>query len=89
MTLIQKKYNALKGRLDEKSRRIWAGAEAKGYGWGGIYLVSQATKISRITIKKGINEIEDTSEENDRIRKKGGGRKKIFVVKTKGNLNSS
>jgi transposase len=51
--------------------------EAIGYGWGGISLVSQATKISRITIKKGIKEVEAESENGPRIRKKGGGRKKI------------
>ena len=63
--------------MNEKSRRIWAGVEAMGYGWGGIELVYQATKISRITIKKGIKELEVKSQKNNRIRKKGGGRKKI------------
>lgn len=67
----------LKERFDEKSRRLWAGSEASSYGWGGITIVHSATKISRRTIKKGVEEFEGTANVIEGIRKKGGGRKRI------------
>jgi hypothetical protein len=75
---ISLRFQAIKSNLNEKGLRIWAAAEAKAYGWGGIALVSKVTKISNRTIHKGLKELEDPSQTNgERIRKKGGGRKKI------------
>ena len=33
------KYLSIKDCLSEKGRRLWAAAEAKAYGWGGVKLV--------------------------------------------------
>lgn len=48
--IVNEKFNALLPILDEKGRRLWAAAEAKSLGRGGISAVSKATGLSRITI---------------------------------------
>ena len=67
--------------LNEKSRRWWGATEAMAYGWGGIAAVSRATGLSNKTIHVGILELkfEEKDEINPtRIRRKGGGRKKLI-----------
>lgn len=74
---LRTKYLALASVLNERARRIWAAAEAKEAGRGGITLVARATGISYSTIVRGLKELE--SEEGaplDRLRRAGGGRKK-------------
>jgi len=76
---INQKYNAIKGCLDEKGKRIWAASEALSFGQKGITIVSKAIGMSRSTIYKGIEEIKSPKKRSqNRIRKKGGGRKNIF-----------
>jgi transposase len=73
---ISKKYNLLKPFLNEKSKRLFAAAEA--ISLGNISLVSRAMDISEETIKKGCNELESgESLSDDKIRVPGGGRKKV------------
>ena len=73
--VISKKYNLLKPFLNEKSKRLFAAAEALSLG--NISLVSRAMDISEETIKKGCNELESgESLSDDKIRAPGGGRKK-------------
>jgi hypothetical protein len=43
---IKSKYEALRSELDEKSRRLWAAAEANSIGHGGISAVSKATGLA-------------------------------------------
>ena len=80
---LQKKYQAMKPYLNERSRRIWAANEARSLGFGGQKVVHEATGISRGTISKGMQElaIEETERVNlQRIRKVGGGRKRKDVL---------
>ena len=63
--------------LDEKQKRLYLAKEAMGIGYGGTSAVSKLTGMSRTTIIEGIKEINNGIELTDRIRKKGGGRKKI------------
>ncbi|MBI5332087.1 MAG: ISAzo13 family transposase [Candidatus Aenigmarchaeota archaeon] len=64
--------------LNELSRRRWVATEAKALGRGGVSIVFRATGINRNTIMKGIKELENKKIiEPNRLRKKGGGRKKI------------
>ena len=73
--VISKKYNLLKPFLNEKSKRLFAAAEALSFG--NISLVSRAMDISEETIKKGCNELESGEIlSDDKIRAPGGGRKK-------------
>ncbi len=78
--IIETKFKEISFCLNERRRRIWAAAEAKNYGRGGISIVSRAIKIDQKTIRSGIFEIgNDDKLKGDCIRKPGGGRKKITV----------
>jgi hypothetical protein len=76
---VRKKYERLSGVLDERGRRVWAVVEAEALGYGGQTIVAKATGLSRVTLHRESNEKgEDTlSSQPDRIRKAGGGRKKL------------
>ncbi|MGH8510890.1 MAG: ISAzo13 family transposase [Gammaproteobacteria bacterium] len=66
----------LKHSLNERSRRLWAAAEAQALGHGGQSLVARVTGISRSTIVRGIREAGGgRGRGEDRIRRPGGGRK--------------
>ena len=77
------KYEVLHVELDERGRRMWAAAEAKSLGHGGITAVAKATGLAESTIRAGRREITSRSsidrkgESVRRIRKKGGGRKAL------------
>lgn len=73
---IEETYAILQSHLNEKARRLWAACQARDLGWGGISKVSSATKLSRVTIYLGLHELQSPNQ-NHRIRKEGGGRKKI------------
>ena len=51
-----------------------AAVEATGIGYGGVSLVSRACGLSRVTIMKGIQELEAPPLPEERIRRAGGGR---------------
>jgi transposase len=77
LAAISARYKALKGSLDERSRRLMAAAESQVLGRGGISAVSKATGISRIVIQQGIAELASPSSlPSGRVRREGGGRKK-------------
>ena len=64
--------------LDERSRRLFAGLLARQMGRGGITRVFEVTGLSRVTIRRGLNECESGQEmESDRVRRRGGGRQAI------------
>ncbi len=64
--------------LDERSRRLFAGLLARQLGRGGIQRVLEITGLSRVTIRRGLREC-DESQPADlaRVRCAGGGRKLI------------
>lgn len=57
-TLIKQRFEALTPVLDERMRRLWAAAEAKAIGHGGIRAVQQATGVSHRAIGIGLKELE-------------------------------
>ncbi len=76
--MLRRKYRAIAPGLTERSRRLWAAAEAAALGHGGIALVERATGISRSTITRGMREVESGAHEAlppERARRSGGGRK--------------
>lgn len=78
ISILKEKFKHLKPLLNERSIRIWAATEAKSIGRGGNAIVREATELSWPTIQKGLEELEAPYElEANRIRRKGGGRKKI------------
>jgi len=77
---VRDKYQPLKRSLTERSRRLWAAAEARSMGRGGVAAVMAATGMSSATLSKGLKELEaeaasDATLPSDRIRRVGGGRK--------------
>jgi hypothetical protein len=43
--------------MDERSRRLWAGAEAAAIGYGGVVAVARATGMAISTVRKGRDEV--------------------------------
>ena len=75
---VGERYRALAGELDERRRRLWAAAEARSHGRGGIAAVARATGISENTIRAGLRELRSGQTlERGRVRRAGGGRKPI------------
>ncbi len=69
----------LASSLNERTLRIFAAAEALSLGRGGISLVARSLEMTRDRISRGIKEIESkTPLPRDRVRRKGGGRKKLL-----------
>jgi hypothetical protein len=78
-TGMEQRLERLWPHLNERSRRMAAAAEALQAGYGGISQVSRACGLSRLTITKGIRELEATPLEAGRIRRPGAGRRRLVV----------
>jgi len=57
---IGERYRLLnaQGALDERTRRLWAAAEARSAGWGGLAAVVRATGISESTVLRGLADLD-------------------------------
>jgi hypothetical protein len=65
--------------LSEKDRRRYAAVEAKKLGWGGIDYICLLLGIDSRTIGQGLSDLKQAQDSaQGRIRKKGGGRKRII-----------
>ncbi len=75
---IRTRYEALGPALDERARRLVLGAEAVAAGRGGQAAVVRATGASPATIRRGMSELDEPTEDlpRGRIRRPGGGRKR-------------
>lgn len=73
---VQKRYELLSPYLSERTKRVWAAAEALVIGRGGNAMVSAATGLSRTTLTKAKQEVLTETVVLPRQRKRGGGRKK-------------
>jgi hypothetical protein len=81
---IRNRFVALQPVLDERMRRLWAGAEARVVGRGGLSQVAQATGLDRRTVKQGLQDLEQLNNaqglpppSQQRTRRPGGGRKRL------------
>ena len=74
---IVEKYAVVEAYLDERGRRMWAATESRAIGYGGDALVSDATGLSRPTLRKGRGELESGGAAVGRIRRAGAGRPRI------------
>ena len=85
---LRTKFEALIPYMNEKLRRLWAASEAVALGQNGIKIVAFATGLSCNTIRTGIKElkiplksqdqVKSAMESTSKIRKPGGGRKKLI-----------
>ena len=68
-------FEAVLPHLDERQRRLSVGAMAVMIGRGGRTKVANLTGMSRSTVTRGANEIENGVEVTDRVRAEGAGDK--------------
>jgi DNA-binding phage protein len=74
---LPSKLSKLMPHLDERQRRLLAAAEAQALGYGGVAEVARASGLSRPTIHKGLQELHESPLPAERVRRAGGGRKKV------------
>jgi len=67
-------FAVLSPHLDERQRRLLAGAQARALGRGGVAMVARATGMGLTTVKKGAAEIDQGPEVTGRVRRPGAGR---------------
>ena len=78
---IGERYRAVAGALNERQRRVWAGAEALSHGRGGIAAVARASGMSERTVSRGKREAAaGETLEAGRVRASGAGRKALTVI---------
>lgn len=70
-------FEALLPHLDERSVRLVLAARARSLGHGGIVAVARASGSSRSRVQEGVAELESGVEPLGRVRRPGGGRKRI------------
>ena len=77
---IRQRFLDLADTLNERQRRLWAAAEAKVLGYGGISRVARATGVSRRAIHAGVAELARGAADGlreGRVRRPGAGRKPL------------
>jgi hypothetical protein len=78
---IKQKFELLNTIFNERQRRLWAAAEARALGRGGISRVADETGLSPKTIRAGLRELDQLEAgETDvldpgKVRQPGGGRR--------------
>ena len=75
--LLAAKFEAVFPHLDERQRRLLAGAEARSLGHGGIRVVARAARMREGTVSVEVAELDSGAEPLGRVRRAGGGRKKL------------
>ncbi len=73
-------FESVSPHLDERQRRLLAGAQARVLGHGGIRLVARAAGVREATVSLGAAELESGAEPLGRARRAGGGRKRAAVT---------
>ncbi len=78
---IKRRFEVLAPTLDERMRRLVAGAEALALGHGGVAAVAGATGVSRRAISRGMRELTAPGlAPVSRVRAAGGGRRRTVAT---------
>jgi len=78
---MSQRYRGLSETMNERTRRLWAGAEALAAGRGGITAVQCVTGMCYRSVVRGMREVQSASGvDPERIRASGGGRKRAEVL---------
>jgi len=77
---IGQRYAAIGRSLNERSRRLFAAAEARTAGHGGISASARATGIARSTIGRGLKDLDDPGALPGVVRRPGSGRHALTVT---------
>ncbi|HEY7551278.1 MAG TPA: ISAzo13 family transposase [Hyphomicrobiaceae bacterium] len=74
---IRYRWESVGSRLDERGRRLFAAAEVRTAGWGGLAVVSRITGLARSTINRGEDDLDAAPMLPGKVRRAGGGRKAV------------
>src|SRR5262252_3723162 len=74
---IRYRWESVGSKLDERGRRLFAAAEVRTAGWGGLAVVSRITGLARSTINRGEDDLDATPLPQGQVRRVGGGRKAV------------
>ena len=74
---IQYRWNTVGSKLDERGRRLFAAAEVRTAGWGGLSVVARITGLARSTINRGEDDLDVEPLAKGMIRRSGGGRRAV------------
>ncbi len=77
---IRYRWNTIGSKLDERGRRLFAAAEVRSDGWGGLAFVSRITGLARSTINRGEDDLDAEPLAKGRVRRAGGGRRTVAEV---------
>ena len=77
---IGERYAAVRRSLNERGRRLFAAAEARTAGHGGISAASRATGIARSTIGRGLKDLDDPGGLSGEVRRPGSGRHALTIT---------
>ncbi|MDR1606968.1 MAG: ISAzo13 family transposase [Deltaproteobacteria bacterium] len=72
-----KMFNHVWPHLGERERRLVAASEARRIGRCGVSMVSRACGLSRVTITKGLRELDEAPLEPGKTRRPGAGRPRV------------
>jgi len=76
-TALSRMFATVLPLLDERQRRVLAGAQARALGRGGIALVARAAQMSPTTVHKAVAEVDAGVGSQMPVRRPGAGRKKL------------
>ena len=71
-------FSFMAPHLDERQRRLQAGAVARMLGKGGPTIVARAAGMSRNTVNAGAKAVDAGEGPSDRVRGEGGGRPRLI-----------
>ena len=74
---IRLRWDTVGSRLDERGRRLFAAAEVRGAGRGGLARVSKITGLARSTINRGKKDLDAQPLPKGQVRRAGGGRRAL------------
>jgi hypothetical protein len=79
--LVGQKWRLLRPTMDERARRLWAGAEADAMGYGGVAAVARATSMAISTVRKGRDEVRAGARPEDVVNvRRSTGKRPLEVV---------
>ena len=77
---IRLRWETVGSQLDERGRRLFAAAEVRSAGRGGLALVSKITGLARSTINRGEDDLDAEPLAKGRVRRAGGGRRGVAQI---------
>ena len=77
---IRYRWDTIGSKLDERGRRLFAAAEVRTAGWGGLAIVSRITGLARSTINRGDDDLDAEPLAKGKVRRAGGGRRAVAEV---------